>query len=130
MEGKFLSPCRLEVAQDSGARPEFVLTDPLHYHDAEIGTVIVPAGYLTDLCSVPQIAMSIVGYPGARAGVVHDYLITSGLVRRDLADQVFYRALLACGVNDTTAGLMYAAVSSYTASLQQAATDDPYKAGA
>lgn len=60
------------------------------------GTIIVPAGFLTDFASIPRPLWSLVGDPGgpwAPAAVVHDYLYRTGLLPRAEADAIFYEAM-------------------------------------
>jgi hypothetical protein len=109
----FLSDCILRVFDDDDVRPIFVLQEPLVYQSDLAGTITVPAGVLTDLASIPQVGMGLIGYPGARAAVVHDWLIDTAVDRR-LADKVFCEALGVCGVPDDKAALMYMAVRMYS----------------
>lgn len=109
----FLSDCVLRVFDDDDVRPIFILEQPFVYESDLVGTVTVPAGCLTDLASIPQVGMGLIGYPGARAAVVHDWLIDT-TTDRQTADLVFREALRVCGVPDQTADLMYAAVRLYS----------------
>lgn len=109
----FLTECLLRVWDDDDARPVFILEQPLVYQSDLAGRIEVPAGVLTDLASVPQVAMGLIGYPGARAAVVHDWLCDT-TTDRELADRVFREALAVCGVPEQTADLMYAGVRIYS----------------
>lgn len=109
----FLSDCILRVFDDDDVRPIFILERPLVYQSDLAGTITVPAGVLTDLASIPQVGMGLIGYPGARAAVVHDWLIDTTIDRRT-ADLVFREALAVCGVPNDKADLMYTAVRLYS----------------
>jgi hypothetical protein len=81
-------------------------------------TIRVPAGFVTDYCSVPSIPFvhELLGDIGKRAGVVHDYLY-SRIVAPELralgrawADRVLYYGLRAQGIGAIKAQLMWSAV--------------------
>ena len=130
MTAQFYDPLQLEIVNDNESRPNFVtLRDFRYYTDVLPGLIIVPQGTPTDGPSVPQMAMSMVGYRGMRAAVVHDYLVRHPeMMPREQADLIFREALGVCGVPDADVGLMYAAVSGYTAQLRkQAAGPDLYE---
>lgn len=91
------------------------VAEPLFYQDKKYGLIKVPAGFKTDLASVPRIAWRIVNSstPGTRRpAVVHDYIYTqlTNYFSRKQADKIFYRALRECGVNYLLANAMYFAV--------------------
>lgn len=81
-------------------------------------TLTVPAGFVTDYCSVPNIPFvhELLGDIGKRAGVVHDYLYSSIVDPRlrargrSWADQVLYAGLRAQGIAAWKARLMWTAV--------------------
>jgi hypothetical protein len=101
----------LDVTEVS--RDKWRLDSALRYQSNAIGDVVtVPAGFVTDFATVPRLPVVYLmfdGY-GDRAAVVHDYLYRSGDHPRSTCDQVFYESLLADGVSNWRAGLMYAAV--------------------
>lgn len=97
----FLTPLAIEAAddQDSG---RWILTKALIYQsDIAKQTFIVPRGFQTDLASVPRIPIvyTIVGGVADKAAVVHDYLYSSGIVQRKLADAVLREASEVTGVS-------------------------------
>ena len=112
----FLAELHLHLLTDDDARPTFALLSDFSYESKFAKTTYtVPAGFITDGASIPQAAMSITGYPGMRAAVVHDMLVQRpDEIPRRYADQVFHEALLECGVSPATALLMYQGVSAYT----------------
>lgn len=94
------------------------LTKPLFYrHDTPQGSrvIVVPAGYRTDLASVPRPAWWLVprdDEQARRPSVVHDYIYTNLTDRfsKAEADRIFYDALLDEGMHKPLAWLMYTAV--------------------
>jgi hypothetical protein len=111
------------VAYEDDGPQEWKLLEDLVYESDLLGRdVVVPAGYVTDFASVPRapIAYFLAGNTGHRAAVVHDYLIDTDQVDRDLADLVFKEALDATGVNWAVRNAMYLAVQGYTQSLKEA----------
>jgi hypothetical protein len=96
------------------------LTQPFIYHSELLNRDIeVPAGYVTDLASVPRLFRFIVPVANAknrRAAVVHDYLCTNpeGLVKdQKQADQVFREALGVVGVGRFRSAALYYPVRTF-----------------
>ena len=88
------------------------LLAPLVYESDLIGTVTVPAGFVTDLASVPRLPF-VFWFYGDRArkpAVVHDAIYQQGSHPRDVADEVFAEAMQALGIAAWTRGPMWAAV--------------------
>ncbi|MOA12474.1 hypothetical protein D3C78_1324690 [compost metagenome] len=88
---------------------------PLQYLTRDCRLVVVPAGYRTDLASVPRIAWSLVPRDeeaARRASVLHDYLYTDLTARftRQEADRIFHDALLEDGMPRALAWLLWCAV--------------------
>lgn len=81
-------------------------------------TIHVPKGFRTNLASSPRplwFAISPFGKHNA-AAVVHDYLYSKENntgINRTLADKIFYKIMLECGVNKIKAKLMYLAVRQF-----------------
>lgn len=129
MESRFLDPCDLRVVDDAGARPTFVTLSPMTFFSAaRQHEYTVPAGTETDGPSIPVLLAPLIGgTPGLRAAVLHDYLIRSGDVPRETADELFREALHASGVDPNAADTMYRAVATWTASLRPDLTPrDPW----
>jgi len=109
---RFLTP--LDMRDNEGAADEkWVLLAPLVYESDVAGRIItVPAGFPTDLASVPRlpIVYSLCGNVARRAAVVHDYLYTSGRAPRAVADAVFLEASAVIGVAGWRRWLMWAGV--------------------
>lgn len=105
----FLTPCRFE---DRGGLP-FILYEPLVYHSDLLGRdVTVPAGFDTDLASIPRGLWNIIPLIGKydRAAVVHDYLYRANGVTRAEADAVLNEAMGVSDVGRWTRWLIYSAV--------------------
>ena len=98
------------------------LDEPVTYSDGVI-EVVVPAGFITDLASIPR------WLPGGLsrntvqpAAIVHDYLYAGPSfpgrpfpealyrMKRAAADMIFYRAMLAAGTRHWRARLYYRSV--------------------
>ncbi|KAE8546133.1 DUF1353 domain-containing protein [Marinobacter nauticus] len=77
---------------------QWVLTQSLFYFGTA-DPVIVPAGFRTDLDSVPRVPVVYAAFKGraVRAAVVHDYLYASQQGKR-FADQTFLKAMKHEGV--------------------------------
>lgn len=109
MGGKFLTPLRIEQVSANKWR----LTHELAY-GANSGAVwLVPAGFATDMASIPRAMWSVIGHPAdkyAPAAVLHDWLYTSRVVSRAQADALFSEAMAALGVGRVRRTVMWAAV--------------------
>lgn len=82
--------------KDPGGFP-FVLTQSLIYDSCLLNaTLVIPAGFKTDLASIPQLLWNILPPIGAYDGaaVVHDFLYAGGAVKkRRTADQILREAM-------------------------------------
>lgn len=113
----FLSDLVVRIISDASPRPWMQLHTPLTFQSDEFGLITVPEGFQFDGASIPVSAMGIIGWPGVRAACLHDYLLEQPDWRREEADTVFREALAACGVPDTVAGVMWAAVALRTSRI-------------
>lgn len=114
----FLTRCVLAVA-DNYDDGQWVLAQPLVYQSDVAGiTITVPAGFQTDLASVPRLPVIylLCGDTSTAAAVVHDYLYGSNLVDRATADAVLREASAVTGVPAWRRGLMWAGVRLFGAS--------------
>ncbi len=95
-------------------RKLFTLNDEFPYCDPVTGDVIVvPKWYVTDFASVPWYGQGVIDPQGptARAAIIHDWLYTIGQPgKRLMADDIFYRAMIAFGVDEFHTGIAYNAV--------------------
>jgi hypothetical protein len=115
---RFLDPVIVRVANDSEGRTLFLVERAFGFFSEKEGReYMVPAGTTTDGPSIPALLIPLIGgTPGFRAAVLHDYLVrTLPLTERSRADDLFYEALLVCGVDPIVAQNMYLAVRAYTA---------------
>jgi hypothetical protein len=106
---RFLTRCVLEVAddQDDG---KWILRETLTYlSEVARRTIDVPAGFQTDLASVPRLPLVylLCGDCAREAAVVHDYLYTTHQVDRATADAVLREASAVTGVPWWRRTLMY-----------------------
>jgi hypothetical protein len=95
---------------------QWKLEERLVYESDLMGIVIVPAGFITDLASIPRVFQTLVPKIGKHRlpAIVHDYLVTLDNLDRKMADKVFLEAMKVCGVNPVRRRLMYWAVSIHT----------------
>lgn len=111
---KFTSTLQLERLDDTSrdGRGTWRLLASLGYSSDLIGQVTVPAGFVTDLASVPRlpVAFFLAGGLAHAAAVVHDWLYTTHQTDRATADSVFREACQACGVSRWRAYLMWLGV--------------------
>lgn len=114
----FLDPLDLELMRDPQGRPLLTragrqlwrLLSCFRYQSDVAGLIEAPAGYVTDLCSQPQITMSLLGECAQGPSVPHDYAYTTHCIPRDLADKMLYEACLLTGVPRWKALMIYAGV--------------------
>jgi len=90
----FLTPLQVEEIDTNRWR----LLSPLRYQSDLLGTVEeVPAGYITDLESIPRwlpFAYALAKGRAKRPAVDHDFHYDTPDFPKDLADDVFYEAML------------------------------------
>ena len=74
--------------------------------------IIVPSGFVTDGCSVPQIAHTIIPKwgTGTKAGVIHDKIYVTHEITKEEADRLFYECLKDLDVDRILLWMMYQAV--------------------
>jgi hypothetical protein len=101
------------IFEDDGGLP-FVLHDPLVYVSAVYGgTLTIPAGFKTDLASIPRGLWNVLPQVGRydAAAVVHDYLYQMPLgVDRSEADAILLEAMGVLKVGWWTRTVIYSAV--------------------
>lgn len=127
-----LSIVKTELVSSEG-NPKYKLTAPLLYASSFLksneefseifdgGLVTVPAGFITDLASIPWPYNKVFKPDGkwSRAAVVHDYLCKLARgdeppLNRKQADKVFYEAMRADGVSLLLAWTFWTYVKTYT----------------
>lgn len=117
---RFLTSTDLRVlrGQFKEGRQLFSLINAVAYEsDLLGGIVVVPAGYVTDLASVPKLPLAwlMAGGTGTEAAVIHDYLywvhaFNDEPISRAKADAVFREAIAASEDTKAPGWLMWAAV--------------------
>ena len=95
----------------------FTLIKPLVYRGSV--TIKVERGFRTDFASIPRVFRVILSPYGrhTEAAVLHDWLYqTSGMhgeFTRKQCDELFFEAMIACGVGKARALTMYSAVRAF-----------------
>ena len=109
----FPHPLRLE---DAGLVGDTRLFRLLHHYAyrSSLGVVTVPAGFVTDLASIPRPLWSAFSFAGPWMGpaVIHDFLYTAANVRftRKQADQIFKESMFNAGLDWPRREAIYRAV--------------------
>lgn len=100
------------LANKSGRQLYQVLADFSYESDVIGTTVTVPAGFVTDLASVPRlwIVYAELGDMAQMPGTVHDFLYSKVVVPRKTADQVLREAMLLTGLPHWKAEAFYLGV--------------------
>lgn len=109
---EFLTPLELAEA-DNRDDGRWRVCAPLVFDSLAAKRLItVPAGFQTDLASVPRLPVVywLAGGTSAKAAVVHDFLYSTGLVPRQLADEVLREASEVTGVPAWRRWIMWAGV--------------------
>lgn len=106
----FIGEVDLRILDDPGEL--FAVINDFAFQSDSLGLIPVPAGFVTDLASVPRLpfAYLIVGGKGKKAAVVHDWLYSTRKCTRAQADEVFREALAASGYGGAVQGLMWSGV--------------------
>ncbi len=108
---KFLTSLDAMLVQSEPAL--WKLTLPLIYQsDVAQDTFVVPPGFITDLASVPRypIVYFLAGGTSNEASVIHDWLYSSHVVPRSVADAVLREASALTGVPGWRRWIMWAGV--------------------
>lgn len=115
MTAAFLGrPLRVEehVKDGESQAGEWVLFTDVVFRDSRGRTWVVPAGFITDLASIPRIARGIIEVNGKhrRAAVLHDYFYVMQQIRRAEADALFLEAMTVLKVPALQRHAMWASV--------------------
>ena len=88
------------------------LAEPLRYVTNGGRNIIIPAGFSTDLASIPRCFRWVVpdDAEAGAAAVVHDYLYRTGACTRAEADAIFLEAMYLTGVPMVRRFVIWAAV--------------------
>lgn len=110
-EPRFVTPLRF---QDDGGFPFTLLEDLVYITRLLPGrlTVRIPAGFRTDLASIPRFFWRVLPPIGAydKAAVVHDFLYQHNGCSREQADAVLLEAMGVLGVGWATRQVIYRGV--------------------
>lgn len=118
---RFLTEPDVTLTSDTAnsGRGSWVLKNELIYDsDVAAQVFVVPVGFTTDFASVPRIpfVFDLLGDIAHAAAILHDWLYTSHVVPRDVADAVLKEAAVATGVAPYKAWLLWAGVRAGGAS--------------
>ncbi|MDM5179012.1 DUF1353 domain-containing protein [Massilia sp. DJPM01] len=109
--GKFIGEV---VAKWSADGRTMTLAEDFAYLDADNLQWYAPKGSVVDGASIPQVAWSVIGGPFEGryryASVIHDVACEQRTREAQAVHRAFYGAMLAAGVSETTAKVMYGAV--------------------
>lgn len=123
----FTDPLQLEYIDNTKFPQTFKLLVPFHYQTTSGDTICVPAGFVTDMASVPRVFWNLCppDGPWGKAAVIHDYLYRTGgkvdvspsyVFTKAESDLIFHDAMLELGVPTWRAWVMYKAVSLFGSS--------------
>lgn len=113
--GKFLGNVVVKwIDDDAGPDREMLLMEPFGFRDANGSEWWAPKGAKIDGASIPRVLWSTVGSPFTgdyrRASVVHDYYCETKERPWQAVHRMFYEGVLAAGVPQRQAKVLYAAV--------------------
>jgi len=79
------------------------------------GIITVPAGFVTDLASIPRLFWNILPPFGkyTEAAVVHDWVYRNHLFPRAICDAILLEAMQLCGVNWISRQIIYRNVRAF-----------------
>lgn len=113
----------LEAADDHDSG-RWRVARPLYYaSDVAKAVIIVPAGFITDLASVPRMPIIywLTGNVAAKAAVLHDWNYSTGQFPRAMCDAIFRESSEVIGVSWWRRNLMYLGVRVGGSMFYQAA---------
>ncbi|EJQ4279471.1 DUF1353 domain-containing protein [Salmonella enterica] len=107
---KFTTPAILEMLE----RYMWRVYEPFEFYlsDDNSDVIEVPAGFVTDLASVPRIFWTILPPDGkyAKAAIIHDWMYDNALRTKKEADLIFLDGMTVLGVPKWKRTIMYWAV--------------------
>ncbi|EJO2706043.1 DUF1353 domain-containing protein [Salmonella enterica] len=110
---RFTTPAILEMIGHYNWR----VHEPFAFYlsDDENDVIEVPAGFVTDLASVPRIFWVLLPPDGkyAKAAIIHDYLYDNALRTKKEADKIFLDGMTVLGVPKWKRIIMYWAVRMF-----------------
>ncbi|EJI5073162.1 DUF1353 domain-containing protein [Salmonella enterica] len=107
---RFTTPAILEMLGHYNWR----VYEPFAFYlsDDESDVIEVPAGFVTDLATIPRVFWSLMQPDGkyAKAAIIHDYLYDNALRTKREADRIFLDGMTVLGVPKWKRTVMYWAV--------------------
>lgn len=107
---QFTTPAILEMLD----RYLWRVYEPFEFYlsDDNSDVIAVPAGFVTDLATIPRIFWSVLQPDGkyAKAAIIHDYLYDNALRTKKDADLIFLDGMTVLGVPKWKRTIMYCAV--------------------
>ena len=104
--------CTKLILEDDGGFPMALVTPFVYASDRLHRLILVPAGFRTDLASIPRVLWNVLPpvSKADHAAVIHDFLYQTGGVTRADADAVLNEAMEVAGVARVQRWLIYAGV--------------------
>lgn len=110
---KFTTPAILEMLGHYNWR----VHEPFDFYlsDDNSDVISVPAGFVTDLATIPRIFWTLLPPDGkyAKAAIIHDYLYDNALRTKQEADLIFLDGMVVLGVPKWKRTVMYWAVKIF-----------------
>ncbi|EEM9454573.1 DUF1353 domain-containing protein [Salmonella enterica] len=107
---KFTTPAILEML----GHYEWRVHEPFAFYlsNDNSDVIEVPAGFVTDLATIPRVFWSLMPPDGkyAKAAIIHDYLYDNALRTKREADRIFLDGMTVLGVPRWKRMIMYYAV--------------------
>lgn len=107
---KFTTPAILEILDHHLWR----VHEPFDFYlsDDNSDVIEVPAGFVTDLATIPRVFWSLMQPDGkyAKAAIIHDYMYDNALRTKKAADLIFLDGMTVLGVPKWKRTVMYLVV--------------------
>lgn len=109
-------PFKTDLKSDfiTGADEIILEIDLVYYDNRSRETFVIAPGFVCNGASIPRFLWSVLGHPfqyvARRPAILHDWLYRNKVVKRKVADQMFYDALIEEGMEADKAQLFYAGV--------------------
>jgi hypothetical protein len=109
---RFLSKLSLENADNTDDGKWFITSPLVYQSDLAMQAFTVPVGFPTDLASVPRIPIifDALGATANAPAALHDYLYTSHLTTRSMADAILREASASVGIPAWRSWMMWSGV--------------------
>lgn len=108
--------------QNGGGAQLYVLREPFACVSEQFGTIIIPAGFMSDFASIPRAALWYLDDDSPEilfGSLVHDYLyslkgaLPERSVTRQQADDLLRDSMLSCGASRLQAAVVCTAVRTF-----------------